>query len=110
MFTDQTEFLPVVEAELRLRAVPFAQRDLIAFIEAAWARIAENPDPSLWARLFVEQLREAGHRVVGWRRFVDGVDRQVYETYVVGYEGEPVYGQWLMPADEPALVDDRLRR
>ncbi len=60
----------------------------------------------------MEQLRETGHRVVGWRRVVDGVNRLLYETpdgrqYVLGYEGEPVYGQWLMPADEPVVVEVR---
>jgi hypothetical protein len=42
-------------------------------------------------------------------RFVDGIERAVYEDadgrqYVVGYDGERVYGQWLPPADEPMIV------
>jgi hypothetical protein len=33
MFTNQTEFLPTLEAEWGLRAVPFEQRGQIAFTE-----------------------------------------------------------------------------
>jgi hypothetical protein len=53
-------------------------------------------------------------RVVGRILFVDGVTRGVYEGYdgrqwVAGYDGECVYGVWLPPADEPAVVEgDRL--
>ncbi len=70
------------------------------------------PDLSRWARLFVERLREADPRVIGRRRFLDGVDRLVYETpegrqYISGFDGEPVYGQWLMPADEAVVVEAR---
>ena len=37
-----------------------------------------------------------------------GVTRAVYEDadgrpWVAGYDGERVYGVWLMPADEPAV-------
>jgi hypothetical protein len=35
--------------------------------------------------------------------YEDAVARQ----YVVGDDGEPLYGRWLPPADEPALVEDR---
>ncbi len=52
MFTNHTQFLHVLGAELRLRAVHFEQADLIAFIEAAWSRVAQNSAPSHWARLF----------------------------------------------------------
>ena len=48
-------------------------------------------------------------RVVGRIPFVDGASRDVYEDtdgrqWVVGYEGERVYGVWIMPADEPVVV------
>jgi hypothetical protein len=47
--------------------------------------------------------------VVGRVPFVDGATREVYEDtdgrqWVAGYDGERVYGVWLMPADEPLLV------
>ena len=49
-------------------------------------------------------------RVVGRVPFVDGVTRDVYEDadgqqWVVGYEGERVYGVWMIPADEPVVVE-----
>ena len=45
----------------------------------------------------------------GRRLFTDGIERDVYEDangrqYVVGYDGESVYGVWLPPADEPVIV------
>jgi hypothetical protein len=45
-------------------------------------------------------------RAIGSRPFTDGAERVVYEDtegrqYVIGHDGEPVYGQWLPPADEP---------
>ena len=48
-------------------------------------------------------------RVVGCVPVVDGATRDVYEDtdgrqWVVGYEGERVYGVWIMPADEPVVV------
>jgi hypothetical protein len=47
--------------------------------------------------------------IVGSRHFVDGVERTVYEDpegrqYVLGQDAEAVYGQWMPPADEPAVV------
>jgi hypothetical protein len=51
-------------------------------------------------------------RAIASRVFTDGAGRAVYEDaegrqYVVGYDGEPVYGQWLPPADEPVAVGER---
>ncbi len=48
-------------------------------------------------------------RIVGRVPFVDGVTRDVHEDtdgrqWVVGYDGERVYGAWLPPADEPVVV------
>jgi hypothetical protein len=48
-------------------------------------------------------------RQVGRIPFTDGFERDVFEDsdgrqWVVGYEGEPVYGVWLMPPDEPIVV------
>ena len=43
---------------------------------------------------------QAPLRIVGKRNFTDGIEREVYEDadgrqWVVGYDGEPVAGQWL---------------
>jgi hypothetical protein len=51
-------------------------------------------------------------RWVGRRLFTDGIERDVYEDdggrqYVLGSDGERLYGQWLPPADEPAVVETR---
>jgi hypothetical protein len=48
-------------------------------------------------------------RVVDRGPFVDGATRDVYEDadgrqWVVGNDGERVYGAWLLPADEPLVV------
>jgi hypothetical protein len=50
-------------------------------------------------------------RPVGRVPFVDGVAREVYEDadgrqWVVGYEGERVYGVLLVPPDEPMVVEE----
>jgi len=54
-------------------------------------------------------------RVIGYRLFIDGVMRPVFEDqdgqYVVGDYGEIVYGVWLLPseqeADTPVVVSRR---
>jgi hypothetical protein len=43
MYIDQTDFHPAIEAELRLRAVPFEQRDLIVITESALAPFRREP-------------------------------------------------------------------
>jgi len=50
-----------------------------------------------------------GSPVVARVPFVDGVTRDVREDadgrqWVVGYDGERVYGVWLPPADGPVVV------
>jgi hypothetical protein len=47
--------------------------------------------------------------------FIDGVEREVREDadgrqWVTGYGGERVYGVWLMPADERAIVSSSCSR
>jgi hypothetical protein len=49
-------------------------------------------------------------RCIGRRLFTDGLERDTYEDdggrqYVLGPDGERVYGQWLPLADEPAVVE-----
>jgi hypothetical protein len=51
-------------------------------------------------------------RAIGSCPFTDGAERVVCEDtegrqYVLGHDGEPVYGQWLPQADEPTAVDGR---
>ena len=48
-------------------------------------------------------------RIIGRRLFTDGVEPVAYEDgdgrqYVVGPDGEGVYGVWLLPVDEPRIV------
>jgi hypothetical protein len=48
-------------------------------------------------------------RIIGRVPFVDGVTRDVYEDtderqWVIGYEGERVYGVWILPPDECIIV------
>ena len=48
-------------------------------------------------------------RVVGRRVFTDGTEREVNEDasgrqYIFGPDGEKVFGQWLLPADEPLVI------
>jgi hypothetical protein len=54
-------------------------------------------------------------RVVGRVPFVDGATRDVYEgphgrQWVTGYASERVYGLWLLPPDEPVVVEGPPRR
>jgi hypothetical protein len=49
-------------------------------------------------------------RAIGSRPVTHGAERTVYEDaegrqYVLGCDEEPVYGQWLPPADEPVAVE-----
>ena len=50
-------------------------------------------------------------QVLGRRLFTDGNTRPVHvdgeRQYVLGDDGERVYGQWLLPSDEPVIVEDR---
>jgi hypothetical protein len=45
--------------------------------------------------------------VEGYRQFVDGAMRPIYDNgrrqYVIDDEGLKVYGVWLIPPDEPDL-------
>src|SRR5207244_1712994 len=48
-------------------------------------------------------------RRIGERLFTDGITRPVFEDadgrQFVDDDGQRVYGVWLVPADEPAIVD-----
>ena len=47
--------------------------------------------------------------IIGSREFADGTTRPVYTDlrgeYVI-YDGERVYGIWILPADEPIIAID----
>jgi hypothetical protein len=52
-----------------------------------------------------------GPPIVGRVPFVDGIERDVFEDadgrqWVTEYDGDRVYGVWLMPADEPVTVEE----
>ena len=48
--------------------------------------------------------------IIGRIPFTDGIERDVFEDaegrqHVIGYDGEPVFGVRLPPADEPLAVN-----
>ena len=49
----QADFLESLESELCLRRAAFDRRALLAFVEAAWPLIADDPDLARWAREFI---------------------------------------------------------
>jgi hypothetical protein len=67
----------------------------------------------MWERADCGENREGPSE--GLAPFVGGVTRPVYEDadgrqWVVGYDGEPAYGVWLRPPDEPVAASLRDRR
>jgi hypothetical protein len=49
-------------------------------------------------------------RVIGRRLFTDGLERDFYEDargrqYVLAPDGEKVFGVWVLPSDEPVVVE-----
>jgi hypothetical protein len=49
-----SEFLRLLEAELRLRGVAFELRDVLGFTEAVWPLAWHDPNPVRWADAFLE--------------------------------------------------------
>jgi hypothetical protein len=50
-------------------------------------------------------------RIIGCVPFVDGVKRDVYEDpdcrqWVIEYDGERVYGVWLLPPDDLVIATE----
>jgi hypothetical protein len=61
-----------------------------------------------------EVMASSTDPIIAHVHFVDGVRRPVFESidgrqYVLGDDGEPVYGTWFVPSDGdidwPAIVD-----
>jgi hypothetical protein len=49
----RTEFFRLVEADLRLRHVPFDAAELCAFVEDVWDLARHEPDAQRWAEAFL---------------------------------------------------------
>ena len=49
-----SDFLPDLEQQLGLRAVPFSRADALEFVAGAWPLICEDPDPVRWAGAFLD--------------------------------------------------------
>jgi hypothetical protein len=51
---NQDDFVVTLEHDLRGRGVAFNRADLLAFVQAAWPLIEDDPDVSRWAAAFLE--------------------------------------------------------
>jgi hypothetical protein len=49
-----TDFLALLEDVLRQRRLPFSRAAAIAFVEACWPLIEDNPDPWYWSECFAQ--------------------------------------------------------
>jgi hypothetical protein len=58
-----------VAAELRLRGESFSLRDLLEYAGAVWSWARREPDPALWAGLFLDAAR----RTPAEQRIIDEV-------------------------------------
>ena len=47
------DFLRLLESHLQPRGIPFSRAALIAFVDACWPWIEDNPDVELWAATFL---------------------------------------------------------
>jgi hypothetical protein len=50
----QQEFVEVLEADLRLRGVPFDRAQSLSFVSSARPLIAENPEVAFWGGEFLK--------------------------------------------------------
>ena len=61
-------FTAALEAGLRLRGVAFARSDLLAFVEAAWPLVEDDPDVGRWMRSETSpSLCNTDAMGIGWR-------------------------------------------
>lgn len=49
-----SDFLAQLESVLQHRRIAFSRAALLAFVEAAWPLIEDNPDPWFWSDRFIE--------------------------------------------------------
>jgi hypothetical protein len=50
----QTEFVKVLEEELKLRGLAFSRADVLEFVDDVWPLAKDDPDPVRWAERFLE--------------------------------------------------------
>jgi hypothetical protein len=50
----QTEFVTVLEEELKLRGLAFSRADVLEFVADVWPLAKDEPDPVRWAERFLE--------------------------------------------------------
>jgi hypothetical protein len=53
------EFLAALESELQQRGRPFSRADVLAFVEACWPLVADDPSPARWAAEFAAAAHAA---------------------------------------------------
>jgi hypothetical protein len=52
----KTEFFLTVEADLRLRHVPFGKAELVEFIRDVWPLVEQDDTPAKWPEAFLVAL------------------------------------------------------
>jgi hypothetical protein len=50
----KTEFIRILEEELKLRGLAFSRADVLEFVEDVWPLAKDDPDPVRWAERFLE--------------------------------------------------------
>ena len=53
------EFLAALESELQQRGRLFSRADVLAFVEACWPLVADDPSPARWAAEFAAAAHAA---------------------------------------------------
>jgi hypothetical protein len=59
------DFTSALEQELHLQATPFCRDEVLSFVGALWSHMADDPDPTRWANIFLECWAEASLVGVG---------------------------------------------
>ena len=55
----ELDFTAALEDELRLRGLAFSRADVLAFVEACWPLVADDPSPARWAAEFAAAAHAA---------------------------------------------------
>jgi hypothetical protein len=63
--TTKPDFLAALESELQQRGRPFSRADVLAFVEAAWPLVEDDPSPGRWAGEFAAAAGNAAGREMG---------------------------------------------